>query len=642
MKQMHTRLCHACVPMMISLFKRATATPAAIARLLLGAAVVLEALIVCLGPSASAAREELRAAAGKATVPWEALADLGIHYGAVANLVLFILLMLSASWWTRAFVARPDDAPARRQRPWWQRWLLPALYVAGFASVYSLTSFAGKSLWWDEMWALKQCSLGSWKQDKKNPDQLKFLPTTWKRCAFYYQKPTNHAPMSLAQKASLTVWQKMTGAAPHEFDERAARLPALIASGIAVLLLMRLCGAAQGTVLGALLLLVHPWHLRYGVEARAYAFIVPLCISALLATRKVIFTRGRSVPAWVWLALNQAAWIWTYPNAVLDVLVLFIILGVFLWRAESGASDRATALIRLVTAHVFAAALWVQLFLPNVLQALRWAGKEEQGHQLDFGIFKDTLSNITFGMDWNAPPPGQPETTGLTGLLAVASSEALAFAAVLVMLALSVLGIIWAVRRQPRSGWLLAAPIISSMLYAGLGALFGIYYYPRFSIALLPVFVAGLSLCGWLFSPWQQVQRRIVMAVMILFVMITNHERGVLMARPYAGFKEAAALVLQRQSPRPPLIVCYGLGREVISVYLRDAQPAETAKDIEAAQAKARTEARELLVIQGYTTFNRQRLGDGMKLLDDGALFSELGAFPGIEPDFFFRVLKAN
>jgi hypothetical protein len=132
------------------------------------------------------------------------------------------------------------------------------------------------------------------------------------------------------------------------------------------------------------------------------------------------------------------------------------------------------------------------------------------------------------------------------------------------------------------------------------------------------------------------------MAVMLLFAFLTNPQRMVYLTHPYSGFREAAQRVQHYQSTKPPLVLCYGLGREVISVYAPNAKPAASAADLTAARTQASTEGRDLLVIQGYTIFSRARIPDGMKLLDDRAQFEELGAYPGIEPDFFFRVLKAK
>jgi len=162
----------------------------------------------------------------------------------------------------------------------------------------------------------------------------------------------------------------------------------------------------------------------------------------------------------------------------------------------------------------------------------------------------------------------RPEGAGLTGLVDELGSEPVAYGALALMLGLSLLGIRWAVKNQPRTGWLIAAPLISGVGLACLATLADTYYYPRFAIALLPVFVAGLSFTGQLFSVWTQTQRRIVLGVMVVFILLTNHQRGVLMARPYAGIQQAAQFVQQwPNQDKPPLVACFGLGREVVTVY---------------------------------------------------------------------------
>lgn len=622
--------------------------PAILAQLIIGAVLLLELWVVVSGPSVAEAMREIAAAAKPgANTPWEAEVDLGIHYAAKINLCLLTVLALFAGWWTRPFTRQVEADPVYREaKPLWQRVLLPIVLVLGFAGIYGATSFGAKSLWWDEMWALKNCVHGTWKPDKKNPDELKFQPTSWKRCAFYYQKPTNHAPMSLAQKASLSAWRKATGAPESQFTELAVRAPALLASGLAVLLLMRLVGAAQGIGIGAVMLVLHPWHLRYGVDARAYAFVIPLCISGISAARKVVFTRGRSGWAWAWLGLNQALWIWTYPNAVLDVLLLFIVLTILLWRSEETTRDRFTALIRLAMTHVFAAALWLQLFLPNLWQARHWAGQENQGHQLSASIAKDTVTSLALGMDWAGKALNLPEGRGLLGAADYFTSDLAAWGVAGAFLLLSFMGLRWAVKYQPRTGWLLVAPLISALIYTGIGAWLGLYFYPRFIIAALPVYVAGLCLAGQVFTVWTQMQRKLVLAIMVMFAISTNYQRGVYLARPYSGFKGAAEMAQQWAAERPglpaPTVACYGLGREVVTVYQRDAVPIETGAELRLASNKSRSEGRELLVIQGYGPFNRVKLADGMAMLDDPSQFEELGAWPGIEPDFYFRLLRAK
>ena len=68
--------------------------------------------------------------------------------------------------------------------------------------------------------------------------------------------------------------------------------------------------------------------------------------------------------------------------------------------------------------------------------------------------------------------------------------------------------------------------------------------------------------------------------------------------------------------------------------------PLEKRADVVAVMQRAQTERSGLFVIYGYSGFNRTMLPDGFALLDDKSLFEDVTAFAGIEPEFFFRVLR--
>ena len=53
-----------------------------------------------------------------------------------------------------------------------------------------------------------------------------------------------------------------------------------------------------------------------------------------------------------------------------------------------------------------------------------------------------------------------------------------------------------------------------------------------------------------------------------------------------------------------------------------------------------KAEQRPLYVTYGYDGFNRSMLPTGFALLDDKSLFREVKSFAGIEPEFYFRVLR--
>jgi hypothetical protein len=68
--------------------------------------------------------------------------------------------------------------------------------------------------------------------------------------------------------------------------------------------------------------------------------------------------------------------------------------------------------------------------------------------------------------------------------------------------------------------------------------------------------------------------------------------------------------------------------------------PALSRAELEKFIAQARTEQRPLLVVQGHSVHNRALIPDGFTLLDDRNVFEELKAFPGIEPEFYFRLFR--
>jgi hypothetical protein len=123
---------------------------------------------------------------------------------------------------------------------------------------------------------------------------------------------------------------------------------------------------------------------------------------------------------------------------------------------------------------------------------------------------------------------------------------------------------------------------------------------------------------------------------------LVGQQIEVLLARPIAPLHDAASFVQQQAAmlDKPPLIACYGLGREVIPVYERRSVPVENLAELEMIVQQASSEQRALFVIQGYPFFNRELLSSGFKLLDDPAVFKELKAFAGIDPEFYFRVFR--
>ncbi len=625
------------------LLQRMLSSSAGRLRLILALFIVVEIAVIACGPGASMAKKEIAeaAAAGKAA-SWEADADLGIRYAAVINLILLIALAAAGRLWLHPLAAFSPGQPPAACRP--PPWFWPGVLAAVVLCLALRMPLAGKSLWWDECWVIRQCSHGSWRPDKANPDEIKFHPTTWKRCAFYYQKPTNHAPMSLAQKASLSFWRAFSGRERHEFSDLASRIPALIASAASVVLiacLMRSWGRPGVGIVAAGLLALHPWHIRHGVDARAYALVVPLCVSAIFAAACLVESRGRETRHWVWLGLNQFLWLWAYPNGLPDVAAMFAVLAWLLVRQEETAADKRAVFLRLAATHVFAAMLLLQMFLPNFMQARHWAGQEADKHLLDDRLLLDTASQVITGTPWlSGGWESAMEAPAAAWLTANPGSVLLLFP----LLVITVLGL-RAFRFEPhRHHWLLWSLLASSAAFMLVTRIADSYFYPRFVIALLPVAMIGLAMNCRL-SAWRTsiaTQLATVLPLLFAFLAATWGAREVLLRNPISPLRDVAELVRsQAPSAGSEVVLCYGLGREALPVYHPQSIGVSTAAEIEEQLRKARAEKRPVFLVQGYDSFNRAMAPDGFKLIDDASRFRQIAFFPGIEADFGFRVFEA-
>lgn len=577
---------------------------------------------------------------------WWDDAAVGLHYGAWVGLVGYCALLLTRRWWARPWKDN-FGIPSQRGLSAPPRWFWPLVAAAALVGLGIRLPLASKSLWWDEAWVVQQVSHGKWKEDAKRPGELRFLAHDWKRCAFYYQKPTNHVPVSLAQKTSLLVWQKLSGASREAFNDLAARIPALLASLVAVVLiagLLQSWGQPGAGVVAAFVLALHPWAIRHGVDTRAYAFVIPLCIGGMYAATSVVRSSGRSLPAWVAFALVELVWLWGYPNAVFDIAALNLVTLAFLLVAQTNQSDRWTAWWRLAATNVFAALVLLQLFLPNLFQARRWAGAEKDHHFFNRELFEQTVSNLLSGLN-STEPDGLVDAEGIPYL----GEHWLAAVTFVCLIATGGIFIVrsnsW--RKPPLRVVLPLSFIVSSLIFTLVTRVAGTYFYPRFIIAALPclILLGAQAVAASRFLSlrrpmiWSWTFRALTIAS---FVEITWPGWVLLTSRPLEPVRDAADFVHKAaasQGKVSPLIVCYGLGREALPLYEPHCHPVISKAELNEFIVRAETEKRPLYAIYGYATFNRTMLPDGFKLLDDKTIFTEIAAFPGIEHEFYFRVL---
>ena len=586
---------------------------------------------------------------------WTTQAAPGIWWAAAITAALALGLAATARWWAcsatspaasaptgRVTVHQPLGSASARQMRWFWIGLMAMVILAGVVRL----PLASGSLWWDELWAVKQASHGQWREDRSNPGELRFVETTWDRAAWYFLKPTNHPTVSLAQKASLDSWRQLTGADRHEFNDLAARVPALLASLLAVLAvgaLLKSWGMPVAGLLAAALLALHPWAIRYGVDTRAYALLMPLVPLALLWITKL----HRQPWRWRWwllLATNQWLLLWTFPNALPVALALFLTTALVLWHRLPDRDHRLQACGRLVAVHVLAAMAFLHSFLPNLMQALHW-GPDVQ-LLLSWPVLRDTFTGLALGIPYRASEAGSAVvdwaglraehwwTTGwawCNGLAALLGA--------------------WALWCRSRVGLAaIGSVFLLCAAYVAVSWWREIYFYPRYLMPLLPLLVILVAI-GWTQSAaW--LARRVRTGAMpmagaagtfalLWFVALAWPQLRLLAERPISPMHDTIQWIRSQPDGGDGLVIAYGLGGRVLDVYAPDAVLAHDRQTIEEGLRKAGDRQQRAWLVRGYDNFDRMHMPGGFELIDDPQWFEFLEQFDGIEPQFQYRVYRA-
>ena len=381
--------------------------------LLFGIAAACAAILLYLpSPFFSLAAVRAAIAAGE-TPDWKDKIDLGESLAAGVNFFLALVLALTARLWSRPLTAPENPAFPDAKKP--ARWFWPLVLAAVVLAGGLRYNLAKKSLWWDELWNVKQASHGQWRTASKHPDELRFYPSDWARCAWYYQKPTNHAAIALGSKASLTLWRTFTGAPREAFSDLAVRFPALLAALLSIAVaawVFRVWGLPGTGVIAAFLLAIHPYHIRYGIDVRGYTLVVLGTLLAIAGLSALFRTsqeskreKSKSDPVqswspWVVFASGQFLLVWASVLVGAICATFFFLVAVALilsvWKSKPG---RISALSRLVVVNTFAAMAFLQVFTPNVLQFEDALASDNVTRPINVDRLKTTASQFLLGIE---------------------------------------------------------------------------------------------------------------------------------------------------------------------------------------------------------------------------------------------------
>ncbi len=547
-------------------------------------------------------------------LPWQASVALGLPVASVIATVIALIGLLTLRWWGDLGGAGHSGAEVPRSRS--GRILI---FAAVLTALCLRLPLATGSMWWDELWNVRNATVGEWKPSKM-PDTFQFKETTWERALYFYNKPTNHAIQTLPSKLCHTAYTSLTGAPEGRFSELVLRLPVLGAGLLAILLCARMAsrwGGVSAGVLTAWLMALHPWLLRYGVDARSYGITVLLVPLTIHSAWHAIAPRGGGTMAWWWaLGLCLALLMWAHPLAhFLPCAGLVTVCIVFLHRHQGG--DAGHLIRRLLMICLVASGLFLVLFLPCLLQSLRWQGRNADDNLLTTRYLQETLMHAAFGRDATGLIAGVG--LGVVGLLLVLGWQRLP-------------------RRQAITG-LIAATSCGTLIYMALSAFGGLFFFHRFAISLAPVLCILVALgCGHHLSGW----RTLPVAGLTLWLWWPAWRT--LTTASISPMREAAHYMdTQRRLAGSGTIACYGLGANMLQSYappLVDIRDKDGLAQLRALITNAQSQRRPLWVAWAYDGFMSTHYPDGLAVLKDPSLFTVVQTFPGVEPDFAFQIVK--
>lgn len=595
--------------------------------------------------------------------PWEALEEIaeretagrkarvenfmaiGFWWAALANLVLALLLMTGVKLWAR----RPSSSEAPGPScPGAGRWVwigLGLIVVLGGALRWN---FAGKSLWWDELWSAKFAIVGYYLGKPDMPrEERRFGEASWKRALWYYSKPTNHGIASFNARMSHLAWRKFAQPeAPHAISDLAIRLPTFLVSLVTIFLtgwLGVLWRRPWTGLLAALLLAIHPWHIRYGIDVRAYSYLILWTITGCLLLTRIFQEKGNRWSWWTLFGLNQFLIVWSFPVAAFLALGFFAAAVVLVLGRWNDRANRITALARLVFVNVLAVMMWLPMFAPNVPQIRAFMKSDSArhvGHEVNTRYLQEFASRVTTGLPYRWGKANQSDD--LPDLISRTESGLHWWIAGLIGVGM-ILGVV-ALGRKPREALVILSGLIGGALVTLL--FFKIsngYFYPRFLIFML-IPAVWLLAAGWVFAfSWGKTNLRWIGPALLfaVFTWLAAPQIRLLATRPYEPLREIAEVFSEaRANDGNLLVVGYGHGVETLPVYYPEIHKAVSKAELEAFITKAREANARLLLTIGHDTFNRHVVPDGFALLDDPAVFEEIATFSGIEPLFRYRVME--
>ncbi len=590
-------------------------------------------------PGPRAAKAAGRLAEAHAAGHAAGTADYVAHWvprAAQGGVALALLLLLGTRWLVRpvpqAGLLPPDPGQTPRR---------VLMTVTGLVMLYSGIANAPRldlSLWGDEDATLRKSAVGQFERNKEG--KLEFDGMSWLETVFRYRDPNNHPLNSVLSRLSHTAFARdLTRPEGFYFDERAMRLPVFVAGllGLAALAWLGwLLGKPAVGGLAVVLMAVHPWFVRYGVESRGYGFLLlftPLALGCLI--------RAGQTGKWRWwtgYGLAQFLILWSYPGALHLLVALNVsAAGLILFLKGPSRAWRQGQAGRWFTACAFGAVLCTLLMLPLVQPLLFYLKSPRMQGPMPLAWYPDAAAWLFTGMPWRPWDEGN----ALCWSWEQAAVPWFRETGVLLMVSAMVLGAAGWWAKGGISRWMLPALLLHAPLFVLQSQVTGGFIYAWY---LFPA-LAGLVLVasGMLFLPIRQSG---LILVLSLGFLVMHNARAVRLLRehPIEQMREGTKLtrpVSLASDPRIDEVMTIDL---VMTTRAYDPAvlplPSDDPDQFRKYLAEADAKQKPLFVHFGSPEFADSVRPKVMALIRNPVLFKSVATLPGMDGPYTRQVFR--
>ncbi len=564
----------------------------------------------------------------------------GMWYGTLWTCGVLALAAATSRWWLRRLPdgCKPETMIRLKGNERLRFWVMVALAL--LVALALRWPRMDESVYVDEEHTLRDYMHGQFVDGEDG--RPVFEPVEWDHEMWRNTIGNNHFLFSVASKASMDVWRWATGAPREAFDETAFRMPSLLAGlgslVVLAVLLARLCFPDAGW-LGAWLMALHPWHVRYSAEGRGYALMILCLLGALLC---------------VVHALRTGQWRWWIGFGVMNYLVLGFFAGaVYVVAALNIASLAAIGVgvvrpsesppwqiqaTRWFVANMLTATLLLQTMLPWMLEMKSYIVDNPRVYgTMGADWYWNVASYLATGMQWASDDPANPiimelsERVGEVGGVVVLLVAGLLATAGVVLL--------WACGGGGGRVYVVAFLLGGALavIHNTLGQRFLFAWYLLYLVpgvcAFWAIAVDGLvrrtSGCAMRYG--------LPSALLLCFAWLVFDQLAVIACHPKEDFRKVVEIMrgevdITGETPSNTIL---GFSFTEAGLYDPHGVTIWSDRDVIRLMEQADQEGRPLRIAYAHRAISLERRADIMKLLDNRDLFHEIAIVPGLEEQQF-------